>query len=213
MTATKRKVDFTNVKDAGQFRPRHRKSGDYVAKIVAVDDHESNAGNVGWVFTVQIDGDSRSTYPVYCGSDEKQAWKVRKLFIACGREVPKKLVIVDPNKLLNSKLGVFLDDDEYEGRMRSRIEDYMTVDEVSDNGDDDADSDVDDDDTEVEETPPPRKRAAAKKTVPPPDDDDDDADDADDDEPAPPPRKRAAAKTTRRAAATADDDDLELDEL
>ena len=207
MVATKRRMDFTNVKEGSNFRQRHRTSGEYLARIIAVDDHTSGAGNEGWVFTVKIKGDERSTYPIYAGVDEKQAWKIRKLFIACGREVPKKLVMVDPNKLINSELGVFLEDDEYEGRMRSRIEDFMPTDEVSDNGDDDADNEVDEDE---EPAPPPRKRAA-RKAAPAPAEDEDDGEDETDDEPEPP--RRPAKKATRRAPAPADDDDLELDEL
>src|SRR3954464_10268008 len=108
MTATKRKVDFSNVKEDGaNFRPRHKPEGDYVATIVNVDDHTSGNDNPMWLFTVKVDGDERSSYPVYAGQDEKNAWKIRKMFIAAGIPVPKKLVLVDPNKLVGKTVGVF----------------------------------------------------------------------------------------------------------
>lgn len=220
-------MDFTNVKEGGIFRPKHRAEGEYTAKVVKVDDHQPKDQDkeMGWVFTVTIDGDARSTYPVYAGPDEKQAWKIRKMFIAAGMNVPKKLVLVDPNKLVGKAIGVYLEDDEYEGRMRSRIADFIPVDDVTGEGDDEADE-VEDD--EVEEEAPPRKRAAAKKTArrraPEPEEDEDEDDDEEvDEEPAPrrraPAKKAAAKKTTRRRAPEPEDDDeddvddLDLEEL
>lgn len=164
MAATKRKMDFTNVKEGGNFSPRHVAEGDYVMKIVKVDDHKSKEGNEQWLFTLQRKGDQRSTYPYYCGCDEKQAWKIRKLFIAAGMNVPKKLVMVDPNKLVGKEIGAFLEDDEYEGRMRSKIADTFPVSDVSEPDEDDRPDDEeepDEIDTDDE------------------DDDDDDLDDMD----------------------------------
>lgn len=211
MPATKRAMDFTNVKDAGRFAPRHRPAGDYLMKIIAVDDHTSNKDNEGWVFTCVVSNEARNarpaTYPYYCNADEKNAWKVRKLFVACGKPVPKKRVMVDPNKLVNAEFGAVLDDDEYEGRMRSAIVDVFPAEDMDDSpADDQYDDDVDDE----EEAPPPRKKAAAKTTrrrAPEPDDDDEEA----------PPRRRATKSTTatkrRRPPVDEDDDDDDVDEL
>lgn len=149
MPATKRAVDFTNVKEGGAFNPRHREAGDYRLKIVKVDDHTSNKDNDGWVFTLKVEGDERATYPYYCNSDEKNAWKIRKLFIAAGMQVPKKRVMVDPNKLLNKTIGAALDDEEYEGRMKSVIVDTFPADDV----------------VEPDEDEPPVRRTATKKTT------------------------------------------------
>lgn len=213
MVATKRKMDFTNVKEGGGFNPRHVKSGDYRMKILKVEDGESKAGNSQWVFTIQREGDKRATYPYYVGcDDDKQAWKIRKLLIAAGIPVPKKLVMVDPNKLVGKTIGAFLDDDEYEGRMKSVIADTFPVSEidndededeaparkpkarvVEDDEDDDVDLDEEDDEEDEEEPPPPpRKKAAAKKV----------------------PAKKAAPKRRQpEPEDDEDDDDLEIDEL
>jgi len=218
MPATKRAMDFTNVKESGLFNPKRKPAGDYVMKIISVDDHTSKDGNDGWVFTCVVASEAKSarpaTYPYYCGSDEKQAWKIRKLFIACGKEIPKKRVLVNPNLLLNKEFGAVLDDDEYEGRLKSQIVETMPVDDVEPNDEDDDDQYEDD---EVEEAP--RKRTAAKKTTrrraPEPEDVEDD----DDEEEAPPPRRRAAKKAparkaaSRRRASEEDEDDEDVDEL
>jgi hypothetical protein len=243
MAATKRRADFTNVKEGGAFRPRRKPEGDYEAKCVAVDDHEfkNDATKEGWVFTFKIKGDERSSYPVYASTDSKEVWKVRKMFMAAGIPVPKRAVLVDPNKLVGKSMGVSLEDDEYEGRMKSVIADWMPLDDLGATEDDDDDAvedeeeappprkrtarkrapvedDEDDDDEDVEEEPAPRRRAAAKKTAarrraPDPEDDEED----DDEEEPPPPRKRAAKKAAprrrRQADPDEDDDDLDLEEI
>lgn len=236
MAATKRRADFTNVKEGGVFKPRRKPEGDYEAKCVAVDDHtfKSDATKEGWVFTFKVAGDERSTYPVYASTDEREVWKVRKMFMAAGIPVPKKAVLVDPNKLVGKSMGVTLEDDEFEGRLKSVIADWMPLDDLADAEDDEVDEDEeappprkraakkatrrapepeeDEDDEEVDEEPPPRRRAAKKATsrrrAPEPEEDD-----GDDEEEAPAPRRRAPKKTTRRAAAVEDDDDLDLEEI
>lgn len=200
MTATKRKVDFSNVKEDGaNFRPRHKPEGDYVATIVNVDDHTSNNGGEMWLFTVKVDGDERSSYPVYAGQDEKNAWKIGKMFVAAGIPVPKKLVLVDPNKLVGKTVGVFLEDDEYEGRMRSKVQDFMPVDDIQ-AGDED-------DDEEVYEKPAAKKTTAKKKAAPVVDDDEEEDEEEEEDKPAPP---KKAAK--RKPAPVEDDEEEEEDE-
>jgi hypothetical protein len=135
LPATSRAVDFTNVKDAGQFNPRRLPAGDYRAKIAAVDDHTSQNSKSNqpdnWVFTIVPTSSSRATYPYYCGFDEKQAWKIRNLCIAAGIEVPKRRVKVDPNKLVGKEIGISLDDDEYEGREKSTVVAVFPEDELA----------------------------------------------------------------------------------
>lgn len=207
MAATKRKMDFTNVKDGGgNFRPRRRPEGDYEAKIVKVDDHQPKDSDkeMGWVFTVQIKGDARSSYPIYGSPTADQAWKIRKLFIACGMAVPKKMVLVDPNKLVGRELGVILVDDEYNGKIKSSIDDFIPVDDLQGN-----DNDATDDDDEDEE-PPARTKKSKKRPEPEPEDDEEDEDD-DDDEPEPP-KKKAKKAARRKAPEPEDDEDDEDDE-
>lgn len=131
MTATKRAVDMTNVKDQGNFNTKHKAEGDYRAIISKVEDSESKSGNDQWIFTIELVSDRRATYPYYCGFDEKQAWKIRNLCIASGMAVPKKKVMVDPNKLIGKEIGISLEDDEYEGKMRSRISATFPASEVT----------------------------------------------------------------------------------
>lgn len=214
MAATARAVDLTNVKEGGNFRPRRKPEGDYVAKIVKADDHQPNDKSkpLGWVLTIQIEGDARSTYPYYLSPEEKQAWKVRGVCVAAGLNVKSARIRFDPNKLVGKTIGVALEDDEYEGRLKSVIADVFTKDEVGPNADEDAPADeeyddadeveVPDDDEPEEEAPAPiRKRRAKPAPEPEPEDDEED-----EDPPAPTRRVR------RKPEPEPEDDDEEEDE-
>lgn len=147
MAATKKTLDFTNVKESSGFNPKHLPAGDYRAKITGVEDKPSKAGNDQWVWTIILTTDQRAAYPFYTGLDEKQLWKVRNLFMAAGIQVPKKRVAVDPNKLIGREIGISLDDDEYEGKMKSVIVATFPATELSSDSPEEAESTVDDDET------------------------------------------------------------------
>jgi len=219
MGATAKTLDFTGVPEGGaEFRPRRREEGDYYAHIVKVDDHKAKSGSDTWLFTIKVDGDPRSAYPYYVGTDDNQLWKVRALFVACGVPVPSKRVKADPNKLVGKALGLALEDDEYEGRVKSAIVATFPVDDITDAMNEAGkaaakgkarsaeDDDIEDDE---EDEPPARKpkKAAAKRKTEPEDDDEDD----DDEEEEPPVKKKSAAKKGKKRPVADDDDDDELD--
>jgi hypothetical protein len=174
MAATKRVVDLSDVTGGGNFKPRRKLEGEYRAKIVKVDDHLKEGKTPGWVYTIQVDGDSRSTYPYYVNPEKKQAWKIGTICRAAGLpNVIGKRINFDPNKLVNKPVGIYLMDDEYEGREKSAIDDIFPIDEVTTPADEDS-VEVDTDDEEIvendevdipdeeeeeepEPTPPPRK--------------------------------------------------------
>lgn len=241
MAATARAVDLTNVKEGGNFRPRRKPEGDYVAKIVKADDHQpkDTSKPMGWVLTIQIEGDARSTYPYYLSPEAKQAWKVGGICRAAGLNVKNARIKFDPNKLVNKTIGVALEDDEYEGRPKSVIADVFPKDEVSPNAnegtdeeyDDEVDAEIEeelagdydqdsDDEEEVEEEPEPepapRKRTARKRAPEPEPEEDDEEEDED---PAPAPRRRAkapakaAAPTRRKATPPPADEDDDLEDI
>jgi hypothetical protein len=213
MPASKLNVDFSNVSEGGNFKPKHKEAGEYTGRIIKVEDDEvrqgPNKGNTRWAFTIKIDGDDRASYPFYCGHGEKEFWKIRQILVAAGINVPRKAVSVDPNKVVGKSVGVILEDHEYNDRITSSIDELIPVKDIQDPlNDGDApstrrkatpveDDDVDDD---PEPEPAPKRRRAA---APPVDDDEDDPEPAprrrraapveDDDEPAPAPRRRRAA--------------------
>lgn len=120
-TPTKRVLDFTNVKDQSGINPKHRPAGDYRVKISKVEENESKKGNPQWVFVLTPSDMQSAAYPYYCQLNAESLWKIRNLLIAAGIDVPKKKVNVDPQKLVGREIGVTLDDDEYEGKLKSVI--------------------------------------------------------------------------------------------
>lgn len=226
MAATARAVDLTNAGEGGSFRPRRKPEGDYRAKVVKADDHQpkDKSKPMGWVLTIQVEGDARSTYPYYLSPDTKQAWKIGQVCRAAGLNVKNARIKFDPNKLVNKSIGVALADDEYEGRPKSVIDDVFPVSEVSANADEEPIDEIEDEEVEVpeddevieeeeeEEEPAPRKRTTARKRAPEPEPEEDEEED--EPEPTPPPRKRVAKKATPPPPADdEDEDDLDLDDL
>lgn len=210
MGATKMTLDFTNVKDGGQFNKKRLPEGDYRAKITKVGDAKAKkTGDPMWLFTIEVRYKGQTaTYPYYCQVAENMLWKIRALFAAAGIVIPKKRVAIDPNRIVGREVGVTLEDTEYNDKLQSQIAFIIPLSEVvGDEQSEEVEEDEEDEETEEEEdteeeeeeteeeeeedeeppAPPVKKKAAT----------------------APPAKKTAAKKTTRRAPAPADDDELE----
>lgn len=155
MAVKARALDFTNVQDR-LFNPKHVPAGDYKAKVTKVDEAKSKADNPMWVFTVVPYAYKDAAFPVYCVLDEKNLWKLRQLGTAAGLKMPKKRLNVDPNKIVGRDIGITLEDDEYEGKMKSVIISMFSAREVVDDKaphaeDGDEEVETDDEDVEVED--------------------------------------------------------------
>lgn len=200
-TVSTQVLDFSNVKEGGAtFNKKRVPAGDYLARITKVVDSPAKDGVAQWLFTIQLeDKFTDRKFPYYCKLQENQLWKVRNLFLAAGKAVPKKKVRINPSMVVGKLVAVTLDDDEYDGKAQSVIAAIFSANELEDQvSDDDADELDDEDDTEDEAT----------------DEADDTEDDEDDEEPAPAPAKKAAAsrakaKPASKAAAEISDDELE----
>lgn len=188
--AKKKTLDMTNVKERGPFNPVQVDAGDYRAKITAVYDTESKkSGEDMWVFSFQLNERRAAVYPYYCLLNPDNLWKIRNLCEAAGIAVPKKRLVLDPNKLVGKEVGVTLEDDEYDGKMKSVIQAIFPANELedddvspTDDADDDEDETADDVEDDEEEEPPARKSKArkakpSKKAAEPEDDEDVDEDD------------------------------------
>lgn len=165
-TASAGVIDFTNVKDGGNFNTKRQPEGDYRAKVTNVVDAQAKDGVAQWLFTIQV---GTGTYPYYCKHMENQYWKIRNLLVAAGMNVPKKKVKVDPNKLVGKSIAVTLEDDEYEGKMKSVVAATFPLSELDDDNTPDEPDDEDGDDGDEDEAPVTKKKKAA-----PVEDDEDD---------------------------------------
>lgn len=152
-------VDFTNVKDGGNFNKKRQPAGDYKADIIKVTDvaKKGEKKKSMWLFTITV---KSGTYPYYCNYlEENQLWKIRNLFIAAGINVPKKRLQVDPNKVVGRSIGVTLEDDEYDGKAQSNIASTFPTSEL--------DGDEPDED-EQDEKPKKKKGKKSKEAAPEP---------------------------------------------
>ena len=150
-----RKVDFTNVKDSSGINPVHMEPGDYLAKIVKVMDSPAKDDTPMWCFILQLNDRASATYPYYCKFQENQLWKLRNLLVAAGKKVPKAAVRVNSESIVGQMVGISLDDEEYDGKMKSVIsavfpasemveEDGSSPEDDSDEPEDDEELDLDD---------------------------------------------------------------------
>lgn len=128
-TAKRHALDFTNVKDSSGINPKRQEPGDYEAKIASVSESDKD-GTPMWMFLFQLTDQATATYPYYCKLQENQLWKVRNLLIACGKQVPAKRVNVDPTGIVGKVVGITLEDDEYEGKIKSVIEAVFPAEEL-----------------------------------------------------------------------------------
>jgi hypothetical protein len=229
MVATARVVDLTGVKDGGNFRPKRRPEGEYKAKIVKVDDHtpKKEGAVPGWVLTIQVDGDARSTYPYYLSPEAKQVWKIGNICRAAGLNTKNAKIKFDPNRLVNRALGILLMDDEFNDKIKSAIDEVFPVSDLSPNADEEGPADDEDeiveDEPEPEEEeedeepePEPVKPVRRRKPAPAPEPEPEDEEEEDEEEPPPPPRKTVRRKATPPPPPVDDDEedeDLDLDDL
>lgn len=234
-----RTLDFSNVKEASGINPKHLEEGEYLGKVLEVRDDPAKDGEAMWCFVIQAEDHKNATYPYYVKLVENQLWKLRNLFVAAGVDIPKKAVKVDPNRVVGKTICMILEDDEYDGKVKSVIGGVMPKEEFEGYEGDTSPADDDEDDDEEEEVAPVKRgRGRPKKVVEEEEDDDEEEEepapvkrgrgrprkvvepeeDDEDEEPAPKrrgrPAKAAAAKAPakkKRRSRDDDDDDLDID--
>lgn len=152
--ASARTVDFSGVKDGGAFNRNRIPAGDYIATIIKVEDSEAKSDQTfQYLFSIKIDKHPSRVIPYYCKLTENQLWKLRNLLIAAGKTVPKKKMKLDPSSIVGKKIGVTIEDDEYEGREQSQISGVFPASELVDGNqvDDDNDEPEDDEDEAMDD--------------------------------------------------------------
>lgn len=159
-------VDFS---DVGLIPP-----GEYEATVESVTEEISKSSGkptLKWVFTVDVDGSDRKIF--YNTSLQPQAlFKLRELLEAMGLEVSGKMEL-DLAEYRGLSLGVKIDSEEYEGKLRDRIVGVMALEEEDDTPPvKKSNKKVEEDDDEDEDETPPVK--GKKKVVEEDDDEDED---------------------------------------
>lgn len=200
-----RTLDFTNVKESSGINPKHKEEGEYLAKISEVRDDPAKDGEAMWTWIIKPTDDASAAYPYYVKLVDNQLWKLRNLFIAAGIPLPKKAVKIDPNRVVGKVIGIVLEDDEYEGKMKSVISACLPKEELSDYADTESDEPEEDDDEEEEEVPVRRSRRKAAPV-------EEEEDDEDEEEEEPAPVKRGRGRPRKVVEPEEDEDDEEEEE-
>lgn len=206
------KLDFTGVESFQ--RPS---AGQHVVKIVSAELKQSQGGNdmivVAFEVTKGQDKGARvyENYPLA----ENALWKLKGMLQAIGMKCDGK-VQIDLDKLIGKICIVEVIDDEYNGQVRSRVQECKKLAAAADEDDEDDDEEEEDDEEEDEPAP---KKSAKKKPAPkasskkkPSDDDDDEEDEEDDEdwddddedeeeEEKPAPKKKAAKAPAKKTPA------------
>lgn len=154
--ALKVSVDFTNVKDSSGINPKQMPEGDYAAIIKKVEEVEKkDKSGKQLLFTIGLLDHASVSYPYYCGYEANVLWKLRNLMISSGVNAPKKAFSFDAEKLVGKKLAVTLEDDEYDGKMKSVIAAVFPMSELEAEVDEEpaADADVDSPEVSTEAAP------------------------------------------------------------
>lgn len=159
------KVDGAKLTSGGRAR---LPEGDYKAKITAIKSGESQAGNSQIIVTFTISEGPMKGKELrdYITLTEKAMWRLGNLLEALEIKWPKKVFNLPFEKLIGKELGITVYDDEYNGRVSSKVGDYLdesTIDgilegETDEESEDEEDveeesddEDEDDDDEELEE--------------------------------------------------------------
>lgn len=206
-------VDFSDVKESSGINPKQQPEGDYLMRIIKVEMKKTKEKNEPMALILFQDANMRSAvYPYYCTFTDNMLWKIRNAFIAAGLQVPKSKGKINLGQLINKEVGVTLEDDEYDGKMKSVISAVFHKDELEPL-DAEEDDFVDEEEDEEEEVVAPVKKKKAAPVV----EEEDDEEEEEDEEPvvkAPSKRTlaRRAEKEAAAAAAAAEEEDDEEEE-
>lgn len=197
--------------------------GQHAVKVATSEMRTSQGGNdmISVVFEV-IGNDPDKGGRVYENFPlvDTALWKLKGFLQSIGMKADGK-VQIDLDKLIGKVCDINVVHEEYEGKIRARVESIMKHAVPEDGFEDDDDDDEppfdDDDDEEEEEKLKKKDKAAKKKPAPEEDEDDEDEDDEDEEEPMPKPKKDKAAskkeekkvdkKSKKKEEPEEDDDD------
>ena len=147
-SADAKSVDFSGVQSGGR---RKIPEGDYHFVVDKAYWDESEAGNDMVVFESVIKEGPQKGWRGYthCAITPKALWKLRQMLEALGIEVPDGKLAINPKKYIGKEHGGSVEQEEYDGKKRSKITDIYPVDQLG--GEEEEESD-ESEETEEEES-------------------------------------------------------------
>lgn len=148
-------VDFSDVPEGGGGGFRIPE-GEYTVKVDEVKKGVSSNDNeqFEWIFKGVSGKAKGKTFYFYTPLVEQALWKLRETLTALGLEVPEGPMDIDLDELTDLEGVAMVEDDEYKGKIRSKISGFVV------------DSEVEEEDEE-EETTKKKPAGKGKKALPP----------------------------------------------
>jgi hypothetical protein len=149
--AKKIRLDFSKTEERSGWNTRHISEGIHKMKVDGVQETEAQDGTAMLVYAlVPTDSKYKSRrFPYYCKLQQNQLWKLRDLFVAAGETIPKKALQIDPGKVVGRLVAAEVEDDTYQGNIRSQVQGTYGLDILDEDGD--TVSDEDDEEYEGDE--------------------------------------------------------------
>lgn len=177
-------LDFTGVESF-----KRASEGEHVCKIVSADMKQSQGGNDMIVVAYEVIRGEDKTARVYENYPlvDTALWKLKGMLQALGMKADGKISL-DLDKLIGKILTVVVKHEEYDGKIRARVEEVKKFSTAT--------TDEEDEEDEVEEKP--AKKASKKPIMSPPVEEEDDDDwEEDEEEEAPAPKKSKKPEKTK----------------
>lgn len=157
--AKKIRLDFSKTEERSGWNTKHIAEGLHKMKIASVEETEAQDGTAMLVYALVPDDARYKTrrFPFYCKLQQNQLWKLRDLIVAAGGTVPKKAVSIDPNAIVGKYIAAEVEDDTYQGNVRSQVQGTYGLDvldedgSAGDAGDADEDEEYEGDEDEADE--------------------------------------------------------------
>jgi hypothetical protein len=132
----------------------HYKEGDYLVKIKAATYGKSGQKQTKQIVVQHIfTGEKYKGKPIYDRHNllPQSLWTLRNLLEAVGMKIPKGRFNLDLKKLIGKELAITVSDDEYDGKISSRVTDWFPASEFEADVMEDEDEEVEEDEEEDED--------------------------------------------------------------
>ena len=163
----KKKLDFTGIEAYVKCA-----EGQHVVKLTDIEETESQAGNDMLNATFQVVKGTSTGAKLYDNFvlTEKALWKLQSFLEAVGIKASGKIVL-DLDKLIGKQCIVEVAHEEYDGKTRAKIQEFIKLSSKAADDDEDEvepedlEEEVEEEDEEEEEPAPKKKAKPATKTA------------------------------------------------
>jgi hypothetical protein len=123
-------VDFTGVTSGGSYNVPE---GDYVAEVTEIEQKLSKQQKPFIAFTLTLRGDQEGKKLFHnCSLQPQALFNLRRTLEALGFMVPDGQMDIDLNELKGLYMGVHVEGEEYQGKVRPRVTEVFPL--TDDNG-------------------------------------------------------------------------------